>query len=221
MALDDKTREKLRENARKRRGVILKDVDPMSLYALTDKVKEDKGWGATPVRELGLKNLAYLRYASEEQIRHVAGGSNGLVYAFFSCEAWLTVPSPHHVRAYRKVVLFEARALSLLLKYAGVSRPHSYVCDLTRNSRLVYPVGWRQGPADGWHFDVATDSRLARDCNWIALLWRTASAPPLPAGAVWRLVDPGPEVVLGHFDTHEGARWAARAHAAKHPVPKE
>jgi hypothetical protein len=226
MALDDKTREKLRAAAMKRRGVILKDIEPQALYALTDKVKEEKDWGVTPCKELGLDELAYLRYAGPAQVDAVRGqlsGWAGLPGGFCHSDALLEVPTTDWHRAYRRIVLFEFRALQLLLKCAGVSRPQSYICDLAYHSRLAYPLSWRSGGphADDWHVDIGLDSKGNGLKNWIALLWRMRKEPSFRGETGFQNIDNGPEVVLGNFLSGGEAAEMGRAYAAAHPVPND
>jgi hypothetical protein len=60
-------RARRQELAKKKRGVLLRDITPAYILVLADKVKEEKGLGWRDTKTMA-RGLAYLKWASFEQV---------------------------------------------------------------------------------------------------------------------------------------------------------
>jgi hypothetical protein len=62
--------------AKKGRGVLLRDITPADILVMADKVNEERGFGWRDAEKMA-RGLAYLKWASYEQVSAFAPGAAG------------------------------------------------------------------------------------------------------------------------------------------------
>lgn len=140
MAWSQELKDKMKEIARKKRGILLKDIPEDMLLALTDEVKMQGGGTETPVPhtskcyriDIGPKGgkryvkicnhqeACYLVYASPAQVEAL---KQGLPYTTHVMSQWSRADG-RYIEV--KKICFNTEDIETLLKLAHVTNPGKY-----------------------------------------------------------------------------------------------